>query len=107
MQWKFPLVSELVQSIVALNDVRTMLGQRSIVQHTMFKYGKDESLILYLDHEKTRMDLIKPYHTAQVGFNSYINLFVKIITGIAYCSISPARRRPKRFRERCSFGTSV
>lgn len=70
MQWKFPLVGELVSSVLAaekldINRSSSIFGGPKI-GYKIFKYGRDESVILFREDEKKRMELIKPYGAAQV-----------------------------------------
>ena len=68
LQWKFPLVSELIEAIVAVEElVSTGGGEGSAIRHEQFKYGRDETLVLYNAAEKARVDMLLPYHTAQVS----------------------------------------
>lgn len=95
-QWKFPLVSELANAIITLDamqsdeqaltssespekaltstgingesskDATPKLGTSKKLGYKIFTYGVDESLIIYRKAEEFRVDLLRPYHTAQV-----------------------------------------
>lgn len=56
-QWKFPLVRELSQAIVA---TKNLLGDALDVKYEVFKYNKDESLIIYRTNRTWVADNLAP-----------------------------------------------
>jgi hypothetical protein len=82
-QWKFPMVAEVAKTLLSLEATETIDGFDSPVctenstsavaveggqriKHTIFRYGKDETLLFYRAEEEARVNLLKPFHTAQV-----------------------------------------
>jgi hypothetical protein len=96
MQWKFPLVPELVNAIISLDSLRSSEGALtsialqevssggasnpiatskkggSQIGYKIFTYGADETLIIYREEDAFRVDLLRPYHTAQVSPSTHI-----------------------------------
>lgn len=61
-QWKFPLVRELSQAIIASKN---LLGDQLDVKYDVFKYNSDETLIIYRTNRTWVADTLVPYRQAQ------------------------------------------
>ena len=66
MQWKFPLVTELIDAVLTVEKLSLDSNSGASLSYELFKYGRDETLVLYNVADKNRMELLKPYHTTQV-----------------------------------------
>jgi hypothetical protein len=61
-QWKFPLVRELSRAIVAAERV---FGASFPFQHTTFRHGKDDTLVIYHRSQRHVMESLRPHRSAQ------------------------------------------
>lgn len=70
------MVSELIDAVLLTESLKPVSEiNAAVISSEVFRYKNDETLIIYNTAEKSRMDLLKPFHTAQVcggGFDFYL-----------------------------------